>query len=163
MDEQRQALTGDPRELIEEAIEMTREERFEEAIEIFEAHLTTLSGGELEDKRAAAAAFSYYGLCVAMARRKYSDGVRYCQISIRSNSYEPEHHYNLAQIYVFRDDRRHAIKALKAGLRLSPRHKEMNKVYDELGRRRPPTIPFLSRDNPLNVWLGRQRKGGSEE
>ena len=62
-----QPTLGSMRERVQEAVSWTRNERFEEAIEVFEDCLPTLSSdGDLQDKRFAAAAFSYYGLCVAM-------------------------------------------------------------------------------------------------
>ncbi len=145
------------RERIQEAIRQTREEKFEEAIEVFEAHLSELSEGDLQDKRLAASAFSYYGLCVAMVRRKYADALKYCNISVKANFMEPEHRINLAQVYLERDDRRKAIENLEAGLRLQPSNSRILKIYDEIGQRQPPVISFLSRANPINIWLGKLR------
>ncbi len=148
---------GDPHELIENAIQLTRKGKYEDAIGVFEAHLENLSGGDLSDKRLAAGAFSFYGLCVAMVRRRYGEAVQYCKVSLKSNSFEPDHRYNLALIYLERDDRRRAVEILKEGLELNPRHGAINRTFREIGRRRPPSIPFLHRDNPLNVWLGKRR------
>lgn len=145
------------REKIQEAIRQTREEKFEEAIETFEDHLSELSEGDLQDKRLAAGAFSYYGLCVAMVRRKYADALKYCNISLKANFMEPEHRINLAQVYLERDDRRKAIEHLEAGLRLQPSNRRIQKIYEQIGQRQPPVISFLSRRNPINVWLGKMR------
>jgi hypothetical protein len=48
------------------------------------------------------------------------------------------------------------VESLNAGLRLEPNNAQLNRIFDRIGRRRPPVVPFLSRDNPLNVWLGRR-------
>jgi tetratricopeptide (TPR) repeat protein len=145
------------REKIQEAIRQTREENYDEAIEVFEGHLSELSEGDLQDKRLAAAAFSYYGLCVAMVRRKYADALKYCNISVKANFMEPEHRINLAQVYLERDDRRKAIENLEAGLRLEPSNRRIHKIFEQIGQRQPPVISFLSRGNPINIWLGKLR------
>jgi len=143
-------------EKIREAVDVTREERFEEALGLFEEHLPALTAGTLTDKRVAAGAMSFYGLCVAKVRRRYADGVKYCNISIRSNMFEPEHRYNLAVIFLERGDRGNAVETLNAGLRLRPNHTRINDVFDEIGRRSPPVVSFLSRNNPINIWLGKK-------
>lgn len=145
------------REKIQEAIRQTREENYDEAIEVFEGHLSELSEGDLQDKRLAAAAFSYYGVCVAMVRRKYADALKYCNISVKANFMEPEHRINLAQVYLERDDRRKAIENLEAGLRLEPSNRRIHRIFEHIGQRQPPVISFLSRANPINIWLGKLR------
>jgi hypothetical protein len=74
---------------------------------------------------------------------------------------EPNHRFNLAMIYLERDDRQSAVETLGAGLRLNPRDRRINKLLSEIGRRRPPVISFLPRSNPVNKYLGillRRRK-----
>jgi tetratricopeptide (TPR) repeat protein len=150
------------RERVQEAVSWTRNERFEEAIDVFEDCLPTLSSdGDLQDKRFAAAAFSYYGLCVAMVRHKYADALKYCNISVKANFTEPEHRVNLALVYLERDDRKNAVENLEAGLRLQPSNKRIHKIFAKIGRRKPVMFSFLSRTNPLNVWLGRLREPNS--
>ncbi len=144
-------------ERVKEAIRLTRDEKFGEALPVFESNLPRLSGGTIADKRLAAAAFSYYGLCVAVVRRKYSQAVEYCNVSLKANFMDPDHRANLAQVYLERGDRRKAVETLSAGLRLEPRNTQINRIFDRIGRRQPPVISFLSRDHPLNVWLGKRR------
>jgi len=146
---------------VTQAIELTRKEQYEEALELFDAHLSVLTSGTLEDKRIAASALSFYGLCVAKVRRKYGEAVKYCNISIRANMFEPDHRYNLALVYLERDDRKRAVESLSAGLKLKPGHPGINKIFDTIGRRQKPVLSFLPRDNPLNVWLGRRRRNNS--
>jgi tetratricopeptide (TPR) repeat protein len=142
-------------EQIRDAIRLTCEERFAEALPLFEQLLPRLGAGTISDKRLAASAFSYYGVCVAMVRRRYAEAVKYCKISLRSNFLDPDHRYNLAKVYLERNDRRRAVEALNAGLRLNAKHRRLNSMFNELGRRRPPVIPFLPRGNALNIWLGK--------
>jgi len=150
---------GAMREKVQEAVSWTRNERFEDAIVVFEKYLPILSGeGDLQDKRFAAAAFSYYGLCVAMVKHRYAEALKYCNISVKANFMDPEHRVNLALVYLERDDRKNAVRNLEAGLRLQPSNKRIQKIFSEIGRRKPVTFGFLSRRNPLNVWLGRLRE-----
>ena len=150
---------GAMREKVQEAVSWTRSERFEDAMVVFEKYLPTLSGdGDLQDKRFAAAAFSYYGLCVAMVKHRYAEALKYCNISVKANFMDPEHRINLAMVYLERDDRKNAVRNLEAGLRLQPSNKRIQQIFAEIGRRKPVTLSFLSRRNPINVWLGRLRE-----
>ncbi|RLE19049.1 MAG: hypothetical protein DRJ65_20680 [Acidobacteria bacterium] len=144
-------------EAVAEAVQLTRQSKTSEALTIFESFLTPLSGGTISDRRAAAGAFSYYGYCVAKVRRKYADGVKYCNISLRANPLDPDHRANLAMVYLERADRAKAVETLNAGLRLDRRNKRLHLILESIGRRQPPVVSFLSRDNPLNVWLGKRR------
>jgi tetratricopeptide (TPR) repeat protein len=155
---ERELPFGTMRDRIQEAVAWTRSGRYEDAIEVFEAYLAKLSAeGELTDKRFAASAFSYYGLCVAMVKHKYAEALQYCNISLKSNFLDPEHRINLALVYLERDDRKNAVRNLEAGLRLQPSNQRIHKIFAEIGRRKPVAFSFLSRRNPINVWLGRMR------
>ena len=78
------------RDQVQEAISWTRTEQYEAAIGPFEAYLPVLSAdGDLQDKRFAASAFSYYGLCVAMVKHKYAEAVKYCNVSVKANFMDP--------------------------------------------------------------------------
>lgn len=142
---------------IRHAVELTREHEYEQALGIFEQHLSQLTAGDLNDKRVAASAFSFYGLCVAMVKRRYADAVKYCNVSLKANFMDPEHRANLALVYLERNERKKAVETLNAGLRLQPDNTVINHILDRIGRRQQPVIAFLSRDNPLNIWLGRRR------
>ncbi len=144
-------------EKIANAVKLTRAENYAAAIDIFEIHLSTLASGDLAEKRAAATAFSYYGLCVAMVRRRYAEAVKYCNISLKTNFLDPDHRYNLALIYLERNERKKAVETLNAGLRVAPGNTRINTIFDSIGRRKSPPIAFLPRDNFLNVVLGRLR------
>jgi len=74
---------------------------------------------------------------------------------------DPDHRANLALVYLERSDRASAIENLHAGLRIQPNNARINEILNDIGRRKPPAISFLSRDNPLNVWLGRRRANKS--
>lgn len=150
---------GAMRDKVQEAISWTRKSEYDHAISVFEDYLAILaSEGDLQSKRFAAAAFSYYGLCMAMVRHKYADAIKYCNISLKANFMEPEHRINLALVYLERDDRKNAVENLEAGLRLAPSNKRIHSIFAEIGRRKAVTFTFLSRRNPINVWFGKLRE-----
>lgn len=142
---------------VADAIALTRAERYEDAVVAFETFLPKLSGGSDDDKRLAASAFSYYGLCFAAIRKQYSDAIKYCELSLKVHPKEPDHYENLGKIHLLARSRRGAVDALFNGLELDPDHKGINEVLDLMGRRQDPVISFLPRNNVLNVYLGKRR------
>ena len=150
---------GAMRDKVREAVSWTREKQYDEAIDVFEKYLPVLSSeGDLQDKRLAAASFSYYGVCTAMIRHKYADAIKYCNVSVKANFLEPEHRINLALVYLERDDRKNAVQNLEAGLRLQPSNKRIHRIFRDIGQRKAVMFTFLSRRNPINQWIGRLRE-----
>lgn len=148
--------------LVEQAIELTRKEQYAGALELFEEHIPKLTSGTIPDKRVSVVAFSFYGLCLAKERRRYAEAVEYCNISLKYHMLDPEHRYNLAVVFLERNERAKAVETLNSGLRLRPDDTKINDVFDQIGRRKPPVIPFLPRSNPLNIWLGKKLRSGKE-
>ena len=142
------------------AVNMTKEEKYADALDIFEELLPTLSSNDVAEKRVLSISSSFYGVCVAMVKRRYAEAVKYCNISLKSNFMDPDHHTNLALVYLERQDRENAIKNLHAGLRIQRHNKRIIRILDRIGRRSPPVISFLPRNNPLNIWLGKRRTAG---
>jgi tetratricopeptide (TPR) repeat protein len=157
MTDEKRLPRGELEKLVTEAALLTRVEKFDDAVKIFEAHLPQLSAGLDEDKIIAASVFSYYGLCIAALRKQYSDGIKYCQLSLKVQSSNPEHYENMAKIHLLGRSRGRAVEALFEGLSYDPNNKPINKVLDGIGRRREPVVSFLPRDNVLNVYFGKKR------
>lgn len=101
--------------------------------------------------------YSYLGYGVARTRRQIADGRRLCRHAVKMEFYQPEAFLNLARTELLAGDRRSAVAALESGLALDPDHGELLALGREMGRRRPPVLGFLSRDNFLNQILGRLR------
>ncbi len=142
---------------IAQAVEMTKDDRFAEALEIFEECLPQLSSRDVSDKPVLSTSSSYYGICVAVVKRRYAEAAKYCNISLKSQFMDPNHHTNLALVYLERNDRGSAIEHLHAGLRIQPKNQRIHRILKDIGRRRPPVLSFLGRDNPINIWLGKRR------
>jgi hypothetical protein len=66
---------------------------------------------------------------------------------------------HMAKIYLLAESRRKAFEELERGLTMAPKHPDLVRLQREMGVRQPPVIGFLSRDNPINVKLGRARAG----
>lgn len=101
--------------------------------------------------------YSYTGLGTAEFHKNLDEGLRLCRYALKLDRASAESYLNLARVYDLRNDRRRTVKALERGLRLKPRDRDLLVFRKEIGYRRPPVIRFLSRDNPLNVWLGKKR------
>jgi tetratricopeptide (TPR) repeat protein len=143
--------------LVFQGVLHARVEDYEEAAEIFATHLPVLAGGTDDDKIISASAFSYYGLCIASLYKQYSEAIEYCNVSMRVQPSNPEHYENLGKIYLLMRNRRKAIEAFFEGLEREPSNTSINRILSRIGKRREPVISFLSRDFPVNVWLGRKR------
>jgi tetratricopeptide (TPR) repeat protein len=102
---------------------------------------------------------SHLGLCVAVIEKQTRKGMQLCKAALKAQFYEPAHHINLIKLYLERDDRKNAVKALEQALRQMPRNAEINRLRATIRyrKRARPMFPFLSRDNPINVILGKIR------
>ena len=101
--------------------------------------------------------YSYAGYGAARFDGNIKEGISLCRHAIRLDRREPDNYLNLARVEMLRRNRRNAIKALRKGLKLKPGHPRLVAFETEIGSRRPPVIPFLSRDSRLNIWLGKRR------
>ncbi|MCL4806635.1 MAG: tetratricopeptide repeat protein [Thermoanaerobaculia bacterium] len=100
---------------------------------------------------------SFYGLCLAMHRGRIKEAAEFCSLGVEKDHYNPDVYYNMARVWITGRSRRKAVDAIEKGLALEPRHPGLLRLRAEIGARKPPVIPFLHRDNPLNVSLGRMR------
>ncbi len=101
--------------------------------------------------------YSYLGYGLAVARGQVHEGLELCQRALQQEFFEPENYLNLARLYILAENRRKAIDTLNKGLEIDPEHSGLLMLRLELGKRRSPVLPFLSRHHPLNRLLGRIR------
>ncbi len=130
-----------------------------EALAMFEAAI------ELERRLGAggiqARYLSAYGLCLARHARRAREGVYFCREAVQKEPYNPDLHANLGWACLAAGRRREAHEALERGRRLQPEHEDILRAMAEMGRRRPPVLPFLARSHPLNVLLGKLFRSGA--
>ena len=101
--------------------------------------------------------YAYLGYCVARFDHRTVEGVQLCEHAVALDPENPDALLCLARVHKLANHRRQGIQALKKGLRFEPHNDDLLELHLEYGVRRPPAIPFLARDNPVNVVLGRWR------
>ncbi|MFO0752496.1 MAG: hypothetical protein U0411_04105 [Thermodesulfovibrionales bacterium] len=96
---------------------------------------------------------SYLALCIANQRGQIRKAVSLCEEAIQEDPENPVHYLNLGKVHLLAHNKENAIRVFREGLKY-----EVNQmIVDELVKletRKPPVVRFLSRDNPLNKYLG---------
>jgi uncharacterized protein HemY len=101
--------------------------------------------------------YSYLGYGIALREQRVSEGLTLCRHSIKVEFYQVENYLNLARTCVLARDPKGAVRAVRDGLKIDPHHPELLVLYQDLGIRSLPVLPFLDRGNFLNQLLGRIR------
>ena len=100
---------------------------------------------------------SWYGLTLVLVERNSNLGILYCDQALRLAGPEPELCLNQARAHLALGQRERAVKAVIRGLAASPHDPALKAAQAAMGWRRKPVIPFLTRSNPINRWLGKLR------
>jgi tetratricopeptide (TPR) repeat protein len=106
---------------------------------------------------------SYCGCLQAIVDKKYRSGVETCRKAIVL--FKPEDAYtagviypvlylNLGRAYLAAGRKRDAIEAFSRGRKFDRSHTEIKKELHLLGIRKELPVPFLSRSNPINKYIG---------
>lgn len=124
-----------------------------EALALFEAsiNLERQFGVDRAQPRYA----SYYGLCLGLESRKFPEALALCREAAEAEFYSADLHLNLARVLIAGGRRAEARDAILRGLRWESSHPVLQRELRAMGSRRKPVLPFLSRQNPINVFLGR--------
>ncbi len=101
--------------------------------------------------------FSYFGLGTAALRGRYRESVHFCKKGIELDPTESEGYLCLARVHSYFGSRQLALTAIHAGLKACSTNGDLIALRKEMGTRRRPVIPFLSRDQKLNRVLGKWR------
>lgn len=96
---------------------------------------------------------SYLGLTQVMLNDV--SGLNLCRRAAQEETHRGDVFENLARAELRLGHRRQACDALRRGLKLDKTHTGLRDLRSEIGMRRPPTLAFLDRDNPLNRFLGK--------
>jgi predicted Zn-dependent protease len=97
---------------------------------------------------------SYYGMIVAIAEDCLQDGLTFCQAAIQREPYQADLYLNLSRIYQHAHQRQKALETLVQGMSYD-QSQLLFREMRRMGVRRKPFFSKLSRDNPLNVMMGR--------
>lgn len=96
---------------------------------------------------------SYLGYCIARERGQVKKGGDLCSSSLGVEPENPAHYLNLAKVHLIAGLKSEALVVLRQGMSVGG-SREIIALFDLLGTRKPPVLSFLSRDNPLNRFLG---------
>lgn len=129
--------------------------RHREALAYFEAAISLEK--QYGVPRPQARYLSQYGLCLGALTAHRAEGIRFCREAAAIEEYNPDLHLNLGRALMLSGRRAEAFRALTRGLAMQPNHGAIVGELKKLGLRRRPVLPFLSRGNPVNVFLGRLR------
>jgi len=101
---------------------------------------------------------SAMGLCIAM-QGDPEEGEKKCReaIAASGNEVDPILLVNLGRICLKRGDRQNAREYLLKAYQLDPTHPATALELSSMGVRRKPVLPFLGRNHPLNIKLGKMR------
>lgn len=147
--------SDDPADFIRAGIVAGRADQFEKGLILLaEAHRRIS-----RDKQGAfpPLALSYYGLCLAMHTGRAKEAAEFCQAALEREFFNIELYANMGRVWAAARSRRKAVDAIDRGLAVEPRNQMLLKLRETLGVRKQPVLPFLHRNNPLNVTLGRVR------
>lgn len=106
---------------------------------------------------------SYYGCLQAIVDKKYRSGIEHCRKGLAlfkaGDAYTaglvyPILYLNLGRAYVAARRKKDAIEALNKGLHYDKGNRVLKKELLLLGVRKKPVVPFLSRSNPINKYIG---------
>lgn len=107
-----------------------------------------------EDKPVSASVLAGYGLALGHVADKKM-GIKICLKALSGDRRNPQVFLCLARLYLLSDSRKSAVDAVLQGLRFNPDHRELLALRRGLGVRQATPIPFLPREAPVNVRLGR--------
>jgi len=100
---------------------------------------------------------SFYGLSLAHAGLSHKVAIEACGTAASRQRKDPVLFLNLGRVYRLAGKRTQALRALETGIGLAPGNKLLLAELSLLDRRSAPVLGFLTRDHPLNRWLGRMR------
>ena len=99
---------------------------------------------------------SYYGLLLALVERKMKYAEQLCQSAIQPGA-ASDIFFNLGRVYQMQGHREKALKTFNKGLQVDHNNMDIHRELENMGTRRKPVFPFLSRNNFLNRIVGRIR------
>lgn len=110
---------------------------------------------------------SYCGWLQAVVDKRARSGIALCRKSFVLFKTSDPHtasvaypilYLNLGRSFIAAGKKKEAVDAFQKGLVYDKRHAELKKEMQHLGMRKPPTVAFLSRSNPINKLIGKLRK-----
>jgi len=140
---------ADPGDLLDLGVDLCRGGRWDDGIDL----LGRLREPDFRSFTPTGRHLSYLGHGLAR-QGKTAEGIRLCRLAVDRPDARAESYLNLTRTLLLAGRRGAAWWSLARGLSADPAHPELLALRREMGERRPPVIPFLSRQNLLNRLLG---------
>ncbi len=100
---------------------------------------------------------SSFGFCIAYVHRDFDRAIRLCRQALKRKPLDPVLRVNLGKVYRMCGDSHLAHSEFLLAHRLDNCHPAPATELQRMGIRRPPMLPFLSRSNWCNRYLGKMR------
>ncbi len=100
---------------------------------------------------------AYLAVCLAAGKRKYITAEKLVKNIINNNPYDPTAWYALGRVNLLGGRREQAFKNFEQAKTVSRGDQKIEGIVDEMDPRKKPVVPFLPRDNFVNILLGRLR------
>ena len=100
---------------------------------------------------------SYFGFCLAQVSRDYDRAIKHCKQAVNAAPTDPVPYVNLGKVYRLRGDNASAYDVFQRAWTIDKRHPSTATELTRMGIRRRPFLPFLSRSNWFNRYLGMWR------
>lgn len=113
-------------------------------------------------KRRSPGHLSQYALALAHHSGDIQQSLALCHEAIKHEPRNSEHFLRLGVIYLIAGRRKEALRSFTLGLRVG-RNPAITSWLALLGQRQQPMLPFLSRNNLLNKYLGKLRSNLSKK
>ena len=97
---------------------------------------------------------AWHGYCLAREKNAFRQGLTLCEDALQNKPESSDICLALGRIYLLTGLRSSAIRTLQRGLQLD-NNREIFKLLDCIGIRKPPVFRFLSRNSTVNVASGR--------
>jgi predicted Zn-dependent protease len=97
--------------------------------------------------------YSSLGFCIAKERGQVKRGLDLCRAALEKEPDNPYHYLCLGKVHLVAGDKAAALRVMREGMAKGG-SEELQAKLAELGTRKTPVFPSLSRSNPLNKILG---------
>lgn len=136
-----------------------KEKRYDFVEELIEDYKKDLELMERNDKHSMGKAdvlaiYGYYK-CIHLNEKKA--GISFCNRAVERHPENPRNYLILGMAWLKMGFPNKALEILEAGYKVNPDYEPIHEGFREVNRRRPPVFSFLSRNNKLNIIMGKLR------
>lgn len=96
---------------------------------------------------------AWLGYCLAKERGAFGKALELCRTALEAAPRNSDLYLALGKVYLTAGRKGQALNVLRKGLKMG-RNEEIIRVLHDLGTRKEPILPSLSRENPINIYTG---------